>query len=109
MSGCPLSLGLGFEECDVVRDRGGGDEAGAALVDGTQSAGSELFVDDGAAHGEDLHGVWDAVKLRFGEGHGGHAAPPSMPRRRGVSVTSVTSVFSQVKPVTGCWLSRIDP
>src|SRR5690348_2248902 len=38
-----------FEKRDVFGDRGGGDAAGAALSDGAQPAGADLFVDHGAS------------------------------------------------------------
>src|ERR1039457_7523167 len=107
MSGC--LFGFALQKGDVVANSRCRDKASPALMNGPQATGPELFVDHGAAHAEHSHDVLDAVQLQGGRGFGGHAAPPSMPRRRGVSVTSVTSSFSQVNPVTGCWLSRIDP
>jgi hypothetical protein len=54
-----------LQKVDVVVDGGCGDAACAALVDEAQAAGAHLFVDDGVAHAEQLHGFGDAAE-RFG-------------------------------------------
>jgi hypothetical protein len=42
-------VAFAFQQPDVLGDGGGGYAPGAALGDGAQPAGADLFVDDGAA------------------------------------------------------------